>query len=494
MPLRPVARDRTWLLPPTLDELIPPYHPARFVGAFIDDLDSRAWSEVGIAPDGEQRGAPSYDPRALLGVWLYGFMTGVRSSRKLEAACRDQLPYLWLTGWQFPDHNTLWRFYQAHRQGLRRLFRRTVRTALRLGLLELALQAVDGTKVGANAARDRSLDAVHLRQLLERTEAAIRDLEAQNETGGDPPPPRLPDELAVAKALCTQVHEALQQVQAEEGPPRVNLTDADAVLMKTRQGVVPAYNAQAVAAPLQDPSGAGSGGLLVTAGAVVTETADTNQLLPLLQQAAEQTGSLADTTLADAGYHSGPNLAACAEQGQQVVLPESQQHALQEPYHKDRFHYDPATDQYRCPQGQPLAFRGHRRDSRHPEAPLLRIYRAPAAACRTCPAFGICTTNKRGRELRIGPQDAILRQHRAWMATTAAQALYRRRRELVEPVFGILKEQQGARRFLLRGLEAVRAEWSLLLTGFNLRTLWRVWVRWSGWRAGGRWSWEHAAA
>ena len=66
--------------------------------------------------DGEVLGAPAYHPRALLSVWLYGFMTGVRSCRKLEAACRDQIPYLWLTGWQHPDHNTLWRFYRGHRQ------------------------------------------------------------------------------------------------------------------------------------------------------------------------------------------------------------------------------------------------------------------------------------------------------------------------------------------------------------------------------------------
>ena len=69
-------------------------------------------------------GAPAYHPRALLSVWLYGFMTGVRSCRKLEAACRDQIPYLWLTGWQHPDHNTLWRFYRGHRQAMRKLFER----------------------------------------------------------------------------------------------------------------------------------------------------------------------------------------------------------------------------------------------------------------------------------------------------------------------------------------------------------------------------------
>ena len=86
-------------------------------------------------------------------MWLYGFMTNVRSCRKLEAACRDQIPYLWLTGWHHPDHNTLWRFYHRHRQSMSELFKRTVRTAVTMELVELAVQAADGTKVPAHTAR-----------------------------------------------------------------------------------------------------------------------------------------------------------------------------------------------------------------------------------------------------------------------------------------------------------------------------------------------------
>ena len=122
-----------------------------------------------------------------MSVWLYGFMTGVRSCRKLEVACRDQIPYLWLAGWlagwQHPDHNTLWRFYKGHRQSMRKLFERTVRTAVVMELVDLAVQAVDGTKASSNASVNRSYDAAGLRGLLERLEWAIADLEAQNEAG-----------------------------------------------------------------------------------------------------------------------------------------------------------------------------------------------------------------------------------------------------------------------------------------------------------------------
>ena len=118
MPLRDMGREQIWLLPPSLDELLPLDHPARFVAVFVDALDKEGWAELGV----EIERRPVWErqptiPRALLCVWLYGFMTGVRSCRKLEAACRDQIPYLWLTGWQQPDHNTLWRFYKEHQAG-----------------------------------------------------------------------------------------------------------------------------------------------------------------------------------------------------------------------------------------------------------------------------------------------------------------------------------------------------------------------------------------
>ena len=185
MPLRDMGREQMWMLPPTLDELLPLNHPARFVGEFVGALDRGGWAELGVDIDGDVLGAPAYHPRALLSVWLYGFMTGVRSCRKLEAACRDQIPYLWLTGWQHPDHNTLWRFYRGHRQAMRKLFEQTVRTAVAMELVDLAVQAVDGTKVVANVSVNRSYDAEGLRGLLDRLERTIADLEAQNEAGED---------------------------------------------------------------------------------------------------------------------------------------------------------------------------------------------------------------------------------------------------------------------------------------------------------------------
>lgn len=469
MPVRPLHREQAWLLPPRVDDLLSSDHPVYFVAAFVDALDTTTWLELGVEPEGEDLGAPAYHPRLLLSVWLYGFMTGVRSSRKLEAACREQLPYLWLTAMQTPDHNTLWRFYQEHRVGMRKLLKRTVRTAVAAGLVDLALQAVDGSKVGGNAAKDRIYDAEGLKRLLARTEAAIADLEAQNRTSAGELPARLPQELRRQEKLRDKIRQALHDVEAEEG--RTNLTDSDAVLLKGRNGFVAGYNAQTMVSPLK--AGASEDKrFLITAAEVSQEPDDHAELLRMLEVSEENLGQRPETTLADAGYHSGQNLSVCDERGQTVVMPEAQARALTSPFHKDAFIYDSDSDTYTCPLGQSLRYTDSKRD--HRGRPVRR-YRADAAICRACPAFGSCTKDSRhGRALEVGPDEAALRRHRGLMASAEARSLYKRRRELNEPAFGIIKEQQAGRRFLLRGLANVGAEWSLLAIAFNLRVLARI--------------------
>jgi transposase len=467
MPVRPLQREQGWLLPQNLDDLLSPDHPARFVGAYVDALDAEAWAELGVQASGDPWGAPSYHPRLLLSVWLYGFMTGVRSSRKLEAACREQLPYLWLTGLQTPDHNTLWRFYQEHREGMQCLLKHTVKTAITAGLIDLAIQAVDGSKVSGSAAKDRTYDAARLRRLLERTEAAIADLEAQNRGGAEAMPARLPQALRQKQVLAQKVKQAVAKLAEGE---RTNLTDADSVLLRGKDGFINGYNVQAVVSPLREAAG---GGQLITATMATQHRDDHAMLVPMMEAAEANTGVQAEVTLADAGYHSGENLAAMAQRGQTVLMPESQQRALTSPYHKDAFTYDEAADTYTCPEGQTLRYSTSRTNRK---GVTVLAYRLSRGICRVCPAFGICTKDTIfGRSLHVSAEDALLKRQRALMASPAARSQYKRRGETVEPTFGIMKEQQNARRFLLRGLENVGSEWSLLAVAFNLRTLARVW-------------------
>ena len=360
---------------------------------------------------------------------------------------------------------------------MRELFKRTVRTTMSLELVDLAVQAVDGTKIAANASKRRTYTGDQLRQLLHRVEKAIEDLEAQNEGGEDGGPVHLPEKLSDRKTLRQRVKQAMQELPDRDRPNRykhprsINLTDRDARSMKTIEGSVPSYNAQAMVSPLT--AGEGVSGMMITSVDVVDEVNDLARLLPMVEQSEEVTGVRVPTTLADAGYFAGSHLEECARRGQQAVMPDPKQESMkQQPYHKDRFTYDEHNDCYYCPKGQTLPFLRNKPK----RGVLVRVYRASAAVCRGCPAFGQCTKDRRkGRALHLGPQDAVLRQQRAWMETREAKEMYRLRKQLAEPVFGIIKEQLGARRFLLRGLANVSAEWTLLATAFNLRTLWKAW-------------------
>jgi transposase len=481
MPVRSWTRDREDALPRKLDDVIRANHPARFVAAFVDELNAAEWAELGANPEGHAGGAPAYDPRVLLEVWLYGFMCGIRSCRKLAVACEEELPFVWLTGGQHPDHNTLWRFYQRHRAGMRVLFKHTVATAAKSGLVVWALQAVDGTKIGGNAAKDRTFDQAELAKLLAKVERAIAELEAQNGPDGPPTPPRLPQELAQAEQRRAQIRAALDQLRAADGPKQLNLTDPEAGFVKSRLGFVVGYNAQAAVAavPLADAAHPRARpARLLTAVTVVTAPDDHGQLLPMVERVNATTGHEIETLLADAGYHDIATVAACAGRHQRIVLPEAQAQAIADDlYHQAHFGYDAERDTYTCPEGKALTFRGI---TSRTDRPVKRIYRSSGEVCRACPAFGTCTPDARqGRAVEVDLHDATARAHRVWMASEEAQTLARQRKHLIEPVFGMIKEELGGRRFHLRGLTNVEAEWTLLATAFNLRTCTRIWQQWA---------------
>lgn len=464
MPERPFTRDQVFLLPPALDDWVPASHPVRFVAAWLEGFTDPEWTALGIDRTPARQGEARYAPAALLAIWVYGFMTGIRSTRALETACRDQVPFRWLTANQTPDHNTLARFYQRHRAQFHHLFHRSVRLAATAGLVDWALQAVDGTKITANAAGDRMLDAAALAALAARVDAAIAAVEA--ETGPERVgPPDLPADLRGLTALKARIAQA--EARLAEGRAKGNVTDPDAHQMTGRGVNRPAYNAQAVVAPVATTTE--SGGRLVVAIDVRTRADDHDVLPELIAAAAAQTGRAAAVTVADAGYYSGADLARCAAQDRTVVLPEPRQPRADDPYGPHAFVHDPVADTVTCPEGTTLKRWGT------PDPSKDARYGAPDTACRTCPAKAACCPEAtRGRVIVRAPEAAVRAAHRTWMTSADAQALSRRRKGLIEGVFGTLKTRYGARQWLLRGLDNVQAEWTLLATAFNLGTLWRA--------------------
>lgn len=530
MPTRRYDRGDAWLLPPSLESLVPTHHPARFIAQVVDQTPRDEWRAMGIDPHGHARGAPGYDPRGLLGAWLYGLMTGIRTTRRLEQACAESVPFLWLTAAQRPDHNTLWRFYQAHRTGLGQMFERSVRSAVKVQALDLAVQAVDGTKIRGAVSRASLHSEAGLERLLEGVSEVLTQVDSQHAGDGGGEPPRLPLELEDPRVCAEQVTAAMEAVRQEEaaqqqqqeddhdeaaggprppspppgdgdtrgpsgqrrriadaldtvrqadGPERASPTDPDARLQKLRGGgYAVGYNGQAAAAGLVPEHTGGVGGVLLTAVGMTNAAHDHEQFPPMVTQIETTTGRPLETGLADSGYYSSATLQTLATEHPdlRVLMPDSQAATDAQPYHKDRFTYDPDTDTLTCPEGQTLVFAGliQRPDGE----PTARRYRAPRSVCAACPAFALCARSaKKGRSVSLRPDDARLRAHRARMATDVAKELYKRRKALIERPFGVIKDHLDGRQLYLRGLANVTAEWTLLCAAFNFRVLWKIWQR-----------------
>ncbi len=456
---------KRWLLPPSLEDWVGRDHPARFIREFVDALDLQ---EAGFGVRESVDGRPNYAADHLLKVVVYGYMNRIRSFRKLEAACHEQLGLLWLTGNQAADHNTVWRFWRDNRAALRRCLKLVIRAAVRAKLVGVVLHAVDGTKVLAQASKQTVWTREQVQEGLAQLDAAVEEYMQQAEAAAVEEAGRAGDELPAGwqEQLLRreQLRELAQQLEVEE---RQSIPEAEreARFMPTRQeGSALAYNAQIVA-------DAHSG--LIVAAEVLTEGTDNHALVPMLEQVQENVGAVAQQTVADAGYFSGEQLERAERQGYAVLVPESEEKkaAASAPYSAARFAYDAERDCCICPQGQALTFDGVRTG---PRGEALRQYRG--RTCAACPVRGACTRERSGRTVRLGPHHQAIRRQRGQRRRAENQAVLRRRKAIVEYPFGLIKWAMEFRRFTVAGAAAVRVQWALICTAFNLRRLHREWV------------------
>lgn len=451
--------NQQYLFPPSLEELVPADHPARFIREFVRALDTAA---LGIAEDDGENGRPHYAADVLLAAWMYGYYSRIRSTRGLERACREHLSLIWLTGNRAPDHNTLWRFFRSNRKALREVFKQSVRVAAGAELVGLVLHALDGTKLQARASRRSGLHREDLDKLVAELDTAIDDMERQIEadqqqSAGEY---RLPEELAQAERLREMIRGALDAMAA--GVDHASVTDPDARMMQCGGRVEFAYNCQAVAD--------GASGLIV-AQEVTNETSDAGQLVPMLDETADTLGAVAQDTAVDGGYESGEQIAAAHDREYGVLLPMK---ALKEDweYHASRFEHDAARDVVVCPQGRELEY--ERTKSSRNGRYTVRVYR-----CRyggQCAVRWECSKDKRGRMIEIGEHHEAVRRQLAKQREPGNRCRLKRRGEIVERVFAEIKEGMGLRRFTCGGLDGVRAQWSMICAAFNLRRLYPWWL------------------
>jgi transposase len=442
---RPVDRDTGFLMPPSVDEWLPETHLARFVVDVIAGLDLRAML-ISYRGSGEA----SYHPTILLGILVYGYATGVFSSRKLERATYDSVAFRFVAANQHPDHDTIAAFRRRFLRQIEKLFVEVLKLAREMGVLKMGTIALDGTKIHANASLHSALSYEHAGKIEAQLQAEVAELMARAEAADQADLPdgmSIPDELArreqrlaeIARARAiiearAKERQAREQAEydakmaaraakeaatgkkpggrppappaAEPGPAdQVNLTDAESRIMPMPGGgFEQCYNAQAAVA---------AGSLLVVANNVVQATNDKQQIAPML----DKLGALPDelgktaTLLADTGYFSEANVDACVAAGVDPLIAMGRQP-----------HYPPLADRF-APVPPP------------PE----------------------------------NPTSVEAMAHR--LKTPEGKERYALRKQTPEPVFGIIKSALGFRQFLLRGLDNVRGEWNLVTMAYNMKRL-----------------------
>lgn len=438
-------RKTDYLMPPSVEDWLNQDHLARFIVEVVDGLDLS-----NLVRQYAGRGSKAHHPATLLAILVYGYASGVFSSRKLERATYDSVAFRFIAGGSHPDHDTLATFRRRFLGEIEGLFVQVLELASEMKLLKVGTVCLDGTKIHANASRHSALSYGHIEKLETRLKAEVQELLAlaeQADKADVPDGMSLPEELkrredrlalmAVAKAkLAARAKERYARERAEyeqkmanraareeaagkklggkapvapEPGPRnsdqINLTDEESRIMPVAGGgFEQSYNAQA---------GVDATTMLILATGVTQATNDKQQVVPMLKTLAAQTATNGKVTclIGDTGFFSEENMKACeAENIEPLIAVAREQH--------------------------------------HPGWRERHVEPAPLPATAT-PAQKMA--------------------HR--LKTKAGRKQYALRKQTVEPVFGIIKSVMGFRQFSLRGLEKVQAEWRLVCLAWNLKRM-----------------------
>ncbi len=451
-------RNQSVLFPGTIDEYVAENNAERAIAAFLGRLDFVKLKFV--RGQAAETGRPGYDPRVLMGLFLWGHLNGIRSSRKLERESHRNLEVIWLCENLRPDFKTIADFRKDNGAGIKGVVVEFRLWCMAAGLYGQEMVAVDGSKFKAVNSKERNFTRKKLSQLMARERAKISEyLEAvaeADEAESEEPAlsaEQLQEKIAGLERYLAE-HEALERQLEASGESQVSLTDPDAKLMKTAQGSEVSYNVQTVV---------DSKHKLIVAYEVTNERNDLGQLAVMAQQAKEALQVEELTVLADGGYYEGNALKECEQAGVTTYLPQPQSREAKRRgiFEQKQFRYDQQRDLYVCPQGEELRFRS-KKNERGKE---FKVYKTKA--CAGCPLRAQCTTSKYGRKLvRWVDQEVI---ERLQARNRGRPELLKLRKTLAEHPFGTIKWGMDQGFFLLKGMRKVTTEFGLTVLSYNLK-------------------------
>lgn len=503
---KPYHQSQILMLPPTLDELIPEGHPVRVVNDVINRINLEP-----IFAAYSTRGTSSYHPQLLLKILVYGYVSNVYSSRKLEAACKENIHFMWLSAMSYPDHHTINRFRGVRlKDALRKVFEEVVFLLSQEGLLSIEEVFTDGTKIEANAnkytfvwKRAIQTNKEKMRKQLQEIWNYAQSISQQDDTLPEPPDltvidsknvqeavEKLNEALAERKDIDPKVKSKLKYV-TKEYPQNIkkyeaqeailgernsySKTDQEATFMRMKEDhmlngqLKPAYNVQI-----------STSNQYIVNYTLHSSPTDTNTLKAHLDQHEESFGKSLKVITADAGYGSEENytllqekeIAAYVKYGlfdKEQSEKYNKKKNEQSPFTPDKLFYHAEKDYYVCPMGQRMDYTG---DSKKITTTGFeqKLKRYQAINCTHCPLNGVCHKSNGNRIIEVNQKLPILKQ-KACQLLNSEEGIARRKQRChdVEPVFGNIKQNHHFRRFMLRGKKKVTIEWGLLAIAHNIR-------------------------
>jgi transposase len=434
---RTYNQDQLFLLPPSLKDWLKENHIARFISDVVDSLDLSAI--INTYKHKDERGYPAYHPAMMLKILIYGYSRGIYSSRKIAAGCEDDVAFRVLSSNQHPDHDSITRFRRRHLKEFKNLFLQVLELAEAAGLVKLGHVSLDGSKIKANASKNKAMSYGRMietekrlkQEIAEFTKLADQtDAEEDRKYGKGKRGDELPEELARRETRLKKIQEAkaalearaLAQAEAErkdknkndspddDGSKNIkpddkaqrNFTDPESRIMRDgrSKSFEQCYNVQTVVDDTVQ---------IIVAADVTQEGNDKKQLLPMTEQIKANMGQSPKALSADAGYFSEDNLTSEELESIELYIP------------PDRMKHSTKIN-------------------------IKKTGRIPK---------------------NIKSADRMRRK----LSTTKGKAIYARRKCIVEPVFGQIKEARGFRRFSFRGLEKVKSEWNLVCLVHNIAKL-----------------------
>ena len=445
--LKECNREQIYLMPPSLQEWLPEKDMAWFIIDVVEQMNLSAYYRKYRA-DG--RGQEAYDPSMMVALLLYAYSNGIQSSRSIERLCERDIGFKVIAGDEKPDHTTIARFRQENGKGIEDLFTEALKLCAKAGLVKVGLVALDGTKMKAAAALESNRTYEHIESEVRKmlAEAEAKDAEEDKLYGKDKRGDELPEELRDRRSRLARLKECKERLEQEKAErvakqkekieerdkqesetgqkkrgrkpkepdavskadTKANVTDPDSRIMKSRTGYVQGYNGQAVVTESQ----------IIIAAELTTEENDVKQLLPMIEKADENIAGLKlndkgiGVVLADAGYCSDTNIENISPDGPECII------ATKKDWKQ-------------------------RQAIREADPPRGRI-----------------------------PEKLSLRERmERKLLTKRGRTLYKKRGQIVEPVFGQIKTCRGILKFMRRGFEACAQEWKLICATHNLLKLWR---------------------